>query len=72
MTEPGRNGEPSRNAAAMLAWLPIIGCVAAGFVGLAGAVVGMDKSGVRFNGGGIYLAGAALAFGLLANAMLRK
>lgn len=55
-----------------LAWLPLLGCVAAGLVGLAGAVVGMDKSDIRFNGGGIYLVGAAFAFGLLANAMLRK
>jgi hypothetical protein len=30
----------------------------------------MDKSDI--SGGGIYLAGAAIAFGLLANAMLRK
>jgi hypothetical protein len=55
-----------------LAWLPLLGCVAAGLIGIAGAVLGMEKSDGRFNGGGIYLIGAAIAFGFLANAMLRK
>ncbi len=74
MHEPGRGGEPtsSPGARAVLAWLPILGCVAAGLVGLAGALLGMDRSDVRFPGGGIYLVGAALAFGILANALLRK
>ena len=74
MTEPDREGGStgSPGARAMLAWLPILGCVAAGLVGLVGAMLGMDRSDARFNGGGIYLIGSALAFGLLASAILRK
>lgn len=74
MNEPGRVVEPTTAGknGAILAWLPILGCVAAGLVGLAGAVLGMEKSDGRFNGGGIYLVGAAIAFGMLVNAMLRK
>ena len=74
MNETGRD-EPltiAQKTGVFVAWLPLLGCVAAGLVGLAGAVLGMEKSDGRFNGGGIYLAGSAIAFGMLANAMLRK
>jgi hypothetical protein len=74
MSEPGREHESviAQRTGVFLAWLPLLGCVAAGFIGLAGAVLGMDKSDIRYNGGGIYLIGAAIAFGMLTNAMLRK
>lgn len=74
MTEPVREGEPTvaQKMGIFLAWLPLLGCLTTGLVGLAGAVLGMEKSDGRFSGGGIYLVGAAIGFGLLANAMLRK
>jgi hypothetical protein len=74
LSEPGREGESpvARKAGVFLAWLPLIGCVAAGLIGLTGAMLGMEKSDGRFNGGGIYLVGAAIAFGMLSNAMLRR
>jgi hypothetical protein len=74
MNEPGRESESTSAGkdGSVLAWLPILACFAAGLVGLAGAVLGMEKSDGRFNGGGIYLVGAAIAFGLVANAILRK
>jgi hypothetical protein len=74
MSEAGRDGPMTiaQKTGVFVAWLPLLGCVAAGLVGLAGAVLGMEKSDGRFNGGGIYLVGSAIAFGLLANAMLRK
>jgi hypothetical protein len=74
MSEPGREAPMTiaQKTGVFVAWLPLLGCVAAGLVGLAGAVLGMEKSDGRFNGGGIYLVGSAIAFGLLANAMLRK
>ena len=75
MTGPDRGGESdmARKTGVILAWLPILGCVAAGLMGLAGgAALGMDKTDGRFNGGGIYLVGAAIAFGTLTSAMLRR
>lgn len=73
MTGPDREDSPlARKTGVALAWLPIVGCVAAGLVGLAGAVLGMEKTDGRFNGGGTYLIGSAIAFGLLTSAMLRK
>jgi hypothetical protein len=35
-------------------------------------MLGMDREDARFNGGALYLIGSALAFGLLASAILRK
>ena len=74
MSEPGRDGEMTiaQRTGVFVAWLPLLGCVAAGLIGIAGAVLGMEKSDGRFTGGGVYLVGSALAFGMLANAMLRK
>ena len=74
MSSPGPDSESpvARKAGIFLAWLPLVGCVAAGLVGLTGAMLGMEKSDGRFNGGGIYLVGAAVAFGMLSNAMLRR
>ena len=74
MAGPDRGGESdvARKTGVFLAWLPILGCIAAGLMGLAGAAVGMDKTDARFNGGGIYLVGAAIAFGTLTSAMLRR
>jgi hypothetical protein len=56
----------------MLALLPLVGCVVAGLIGIAGAVLGMEKDDSRFTGGGVFAVAAAIAFGLLANAILRK
>jgi hypothetical protein len=73
MTGPDRDESPlARKTGVALAWLPIVGCVVAGLVGLMGAVLGLEKTDGRFTGGGVYLIGSAVAFGLLTSAMLRK
>jgi hypothetical protein len=74
MSEPARENESVlvHNTRAAMGWAPFLGCVAVGLIGIAGAVLGMEKSDGRFNGGGIYLVGAAIAFGMLVNAILRK
>jgi hypothetical protein len=74
MNEPGRDGESTmaQRTGVFLAWLPLLGCVAVGLIGIVGAIMGFEKSDAGFWGGGIYLMGAAIAYGMLVNAMLRK
>ena len=59
---PGGESRVAHNLLAVLGWLPVLGGVAVGTVGL---IVGINSVGT--NSGGIYLL-AAVAFGLLANA----
>jgi hypothetical protein len=57
----------------VLGWLPFVGCIAAGVIGLIGAVDAHGPSRAEWStAGGVYLLGAAVAFGLLCNAILRK
>ena len=52
------------------AGLGVIGALLTGFVGIVGSLLATLKA--EFIGGGIYLLAAALAFGLLANAVFRR
>jgi hypothetical protein len=63
------------NFRALLSWVPFIGCLAAGLVGLVGACGGFNTPEIRATGhnfNGLYCIGSALAFGLLCNAVLRR
>jgi hypothetical protein len=66
-TPPGGESRVAHNFRALVGWLPLTGGLA---VGVLGVVVGFNQAGTT--GGGIYLLAGAVAFGLLANAVLRK
>jgi hypothetical protein len=65
-TPPERESIITHNLRALIGWLPLIGCLA---VGVFGFIVGINE--VRTIGG-LYMIASAVAFGLLANAVLRK
>ncbi len=64
---PDRETRVGHNLVALAGWLPIVGGLTAGVAGL---VVGLNQPGTT--PGGVYLVASALAFGLLANAILRR
>jgi hypothetical protein len=66
-TPPESESRLGHNVRAIVNWLPLVGSLA---VGILGVIVGINQPGTT--GGGLSLIAAALAFGLLANAVFRK
>lgn len=66
-TPPDGESRVGHKLRALVGWLPLIGGLV---VGVLGVIVGLNDVGTT--GGGLYLLAGALAFGLLANAVLRK
>lgn len=58
----------------LLNWAPPIGCLIVGAIGLMGSLRGLEgpNNSMSLVAGGLYLIGAAIGFGMMFHATLRK
>jgi hypothetical protein len=77
-TEPGGKPPPEERIARsnqLIPWLAVVGTLITGVMGVIAAIGALNASrleGTHYIGAGACLAAAALAFGLLSNAIFRR